>query len=80
MAELAYLITIIAAVPSNQAVKPHRIILTDVEQNVYIESLHITSRQVTPDCPIPWSVDKYVLHGGWQEGVEVIEVNNRRLR
>ncbi len=80
MANLAYLITIIAAVSSNQALEPHRIILTDVGQNVYIETLHITSRQVTPDCPIPWSVDKYVLHGGRQEGVEVIEVNNGRGR
>ena len=79
MAKLAYLITIIAAAASNQALEPHRIILTDVEQNVYIETLHITSRQITPDCPIAWSVDKYILRGGKQEGVEVIEVNNGRL-
>jgi len=80
MAELAYLITIIAAVSSNQTIEPHRIVLTDVEQKVYIETLHITSRQITPDCPIAWSVDKHVLHGGRQEGVEVIEVNNGGLR
>ncbi len=80
MAELAYFITIIAAVSSNQALDPHRIVLTDIEQNVHIETLHITSRQITPDCPIAWSVDKYVLHGGRQEGVEIIDVNNGRLR
>ncbi len=63
-----------------RAVEPFRVVLTDVEQNIYKDTLYITSRNITPDCPVSWSVRKYVLHGGKQEGVEVIEVNNGKLR
>ncbi len=67
-------------ISSAQAVEPFRQVLTDIEQNIYKETLYITSRNITPDCPVSWSVRKYVLHGGKQEGVEVIEVNNGKLR
>jgi hypothetical protein len=63
-----------------RAVESFRQVLTDVEQNIYKDTLHITSRNITPDCPISWSVRKYVLHGGKQDGVEVIDVNNGKLR
>jgi len=63
-----------------RAVEPFRQVLTDIEQNIYKETLYITSRNITPDCPVSWSVRKYVLHGGKQEGVEVIDVNNGKLR
>jgi len=68
-----------AGVSSAHAVETFSLVLTNVEQNVYIETSQLTSRQLTPDCHVPWSVHKYVLHGGKQEGVEVIEVNNGRL-
>ena len=34
------------------------------------------SKTVTPGCPHPWSVSKRTLHGGRQEGVEVVVINN----
>ena len=61
-----------SAVQSNTS----HIILTDVEQNIYEETLLITGSNLTPDCEHSWSVHKYILHGGMQEGVEVLEVNN----
>ncbi len=63
-----------------QAVEPFRQVLTDIEQNIYKETLYITSRNITPDCPVSWSVRKYVLHGGKQDGIDIIDVNNGRLR
>jgi len=63
-----------------KAAEPLQVTVTDVEKNIYVESLNLTSDQVTPDCPYAWSVRKYVLHGGRQEGVEVIDVDNGRLR
>ena len=63
-----------------QAAEPYRIVITDVEKNIYKETAEIAGSEVTPDCPVSWSVRKYVLHGGKQEGVEVIEVNNGKLR
>ncbi len=63
-----------------QAGEPFRVVLTDVEKNIYVEDLHITNQDIAPECPVPWSVHKVVLHGGKQEGVEVIDVDNGKLR
>jgi peroxiredoxin len=70
----------IIGISSAHAVEPFRLVLTDVEQNIYEETANLTSSDLTPDCPVSWLVKKYVLHGGRQEGVEVIEVNNGKLR
>jgi len=80
MLKLVSIIILTMGISSAQAVELFRVVLTDTEQNVYIETLHITNRDLTPDCLVPWSVHKYVLHGGKQEGVEVIEVDNGKLR
>lgn len=62
------------------AAEPFRVVLTDIEQNVYKETILLTSKDMTPDCTISWSVRKHILHGGKQEGVEVIEVDNGKLK
>lgn len=80
MSKLAAIIIVTVWMSSVEAAVPFRVVLADVEKNVYVETLHITSGDITPDCNVPWSVHKYVLHGGKQEGVEVIEVDNGRLR
>jgi peroxiredoxin len=69
----------IIGISSAHAVEPFRLVLTDVEQNIYEETANLTSSDLTPDCPVSWLVKKYVLHGGRQEGVEVLEVNNGKL-
>ncbi|MFH1719928.1 MAG: DUF4432 family protein [Planctomycetota bacterium] len=85
MLRLASVIVLALGVLSSQAglapgAEPFHLVLTDVEENVYEETANITSSEITPDCPVSWSVRKYVLHGGRQEGVEIIEVNNGKLR
>ncbi len=80
MLRWASIIFLTLVISSAQAVEPFRQVLTDVEKNIYEDSLYITSRNITPDCPVSWSVKKNVLHGGKQEGVEVIEVNNGKIR
>jgi len=79
MLRLISLIVVTLGISSTQADEPFRMVLTDVEQNIYKETAHITSSDITPDCPVSWSVRKNILHGGKQEGVEVIEVNNGKL-
>jgi len=79
------IVSILGAVLSTQAgptrgAEPFSLVLTDVEKNIYQETADIAGTDVTPDCPVSWSVRKFVLHGGRQEGVEVIEVNNGKLR
>ena len=63
-----------------QAAEPYRLVLTDVEKNIYKEAAEVAGKEITPACPVAWSVRKSVLHSGRQEGVEIIEVNNGKLR
>jgi hypothetical protein len=70
----------LAGVSAAQAAEPYRVVITDVEKNIYRETVDIAGSDVTPDCPVRWSVHKHILHGGKQEGVEVIDVNNGKLR
>ncbi len=79
MSKLVSLIVVLAGASAAWPAEPFRLVLTDVEHNVYKETAHITSSEVTPDCPVTWSVRKDVLHGGKQDGVEVIEVDNGKL-
>ncbi|MHC4702193.1 MAG: DUF4432 family protein, partial [Planctomycetota bacterium] len=80
MSRLAFIIVVATGISVIQAAEPFRMVLTDVEQNVYKETVEITSSDLTPGSPAAWSVRKYVLHGGRQEGVDAIEVNNGKLR
>lgn len=54
--------------------------LTSVSRNIKIENWECTSRQVTPACAVNWSIRKYVLHGGKQEGVDVIVIDNGAMQ
>ena len=80
MLRLASIIVVAVGIASVQAAEPFRLVLTDVETNIYTETAEITSSEVTPKSPTAWSVRKYVLHGGRQEGVDIVEVNNGKLR
>jgi hypothetical protein len=63
-----------------QAAEPFRQTLISTARNINLAAWETTGREVTPGCPTAWSVRKTVLHGGKQEGVDVIEVDNGRLR
>ncbi len=54
--------------------------LISASQNIRIDTWETTHTQVSPDCPVPWSVRKLVLHGGKQEGVDLIVLDNGRLQ
>lgn len=53
--------------------------LTKTDQNIHVAVWEGKGSAVTPDCPTPWSVRKQTLHGGRQEGVDVILVDNGKL-
>lgn len=53
--------------------------LTDTDLNLNIPSFITDATRCTPACPVPWSFRKFTLHGGRQEGVDLIEINNGRL-
>ncbi|HEU0173072.1 MAG TPA: aldose 1-epimerase family protein [Blastocatellia bacterium] len=58
---------------------PFRQILTSVSRNIHLDTWQVTHRDFDFKSAAPWSVQKYTLRGGKQEGVDVIVVNNGRL-
>jgi len=58
---------------------PVRQTLTSAARNVHLDNWEVTHRDVDLKTSAQWSVRKYTLHGGRQEGVDVIVVNNGTL-
>lgn len=57
-----------------------REVLTSTEQSVNVEVWAASSRELTPDCPHDWSITKDVLQGGRQEGVDIVTIDNGRMK
>lgn len=53
--------------------------LTSVSRNLHLDTWQISSRELDLKTKAAWSVKKLTLHGGKQEGVDVIVVNNGKL-
>jgi hypothetical protein len=64
---------------SGTAGRPHKKTLTSVKDNLLVETWGVAAEEITPRAP-GWSVKKMTLHGGKQEGVDVIVVDNGRLK
>lgn len=62
-----------------EAAKIYRQTLLSARDGIRIDDWAIESRAVTPGCPVPWSIRKLALHGGKQEGVDLVILNNGRL-
>src|SRR5690349_9107065 len=75
------LIVILLAAPAVNAQlgAPYRKTITSVEGNTRTEEWRVTPRDLRLPAQIPWSIHKMTLHGGKQEGVDVIVVDNGRL-
>lgn len=63
--------------PSATAAEPFRQVLTSTLRGVRTEQWTLTHRDL--GTPTPWSIRKLTLHGGRQEGVDVIVVDNGLL-
>ncbi|HEY0074317.1 MAG TPA: DUF4432 family protein, partial [Abditibacteriaceae bacterium] len=59
--------------------EPFRQVLIGAQENLRVETLEINSQDVTPDSS-HWSIRKLTLHGGKQEGVDLIIVDNGKLQ
>lgn len=62
------------------AAEPIRHVLTSAERGIHVEQWSIDQNVLSAPGAKSWSVSKSTLHGGKQEGVDVIVVNNGRLR
>lgn len=54
--------------------------LISAARNLHLGDCTFDSRILAPDCPTPWSIHMQRLHGGKQEGVDLITIDNGRLR
>ena len=68
-----------ALFPAGLAAQDFHETLTDTSTNTWVENFSIDGGP-TSDGNVAWSVRKYTLRGGKQDGVDVVEVNNGRLR
>lgn len=57
---------------------PLIITLTSVQKNIHLDAWQIKGSDVTPERP-DWTISKQTLHGGKQEGVDLITVDNGKL-
>jgi hypothetical protein len=73
-------VALIVAMPDEPASgQSTRYVLTSVERNIDPQDWQITARDtgVAPD--VPWSVRRQRLHGGKQDGVDLIVIDNGRM-
>ena len=73
-------VSVILATPNaHLSAQTTRYVLTSVEQNVDVGDWQVGAREtgITPDAQ--WSVRRQRLHGGKQDGVDVIVIDNGRM-
>ena len=59
----------------------HYQILTSTKRDTHAESWQLTSSDFPSyNGNVRWSINKRTLHGGKQEGVDLVEVDNGRLQ
>jgi Domain of unknown function (DUF4432) len=56
-----------------------RYVLTSVEQNIDLGDWQIAARDTGIGVDVPWSVRRLRLHGGKQDGVDLIAIDNGRM-
>lgn len=77
MSRLAALALILGTTAMAQ---PYQQTLISVGRNVNLAGWETSAKAVTPDCPVAWTIKKVTLHGGKQEGVELILLDNGKLQ
>lgn len=81
MLRTACVLAVVMGLPrSVPAEETYRALFTSVKDNRSTETAEIKSRVVTPDCPVAWSVRKLTLHGGKQQGVELVVIDNGKMQ
>jgi len=65
---------------SSASAKPYRMVLSDTQTDKNIAEFDLDRADLKNGSNENWSVRKTTLHGGRQEGVEIIEVDNGKLK
>ena len=73
-------LAVVMCISTQLPAETYRSVITSVTHNRRTETAEIKSRVVTPECPVKWSVSKRTLHGGKQQGVELVVIDNGRIQ
>jgi galactose mutarotase-like enzyme len=78
---LPLLVTTLTLATTGQqpATQSTRYVLTSVEKNIDLEAWKISARDTGVAPGIPWSVRRERLHGGKQDGVDLLHIDNGRM-
>src|SRR4029077_10290341 len=84
VAAMSCLILCAIALPSLARAEPaadsaHRYALTSAQENLRTESFELSEQKLPGTGSQPWSIRKTTLHGGKQEGVELVTIDNGTL-
>jgi hypothetical protein len=66
-------------VPAFAADEPYRLVITSATGHTRTDAKTVLGSEVTPGCPTAWKIEKTTLHGGQQEGVELVTIDNGKL-
>src|SRR5437763_242401 len=58
----------------------HRFQFISAAKNIGHADTKFGSADLTPDCPTPWSVEFKTLHGGKQDGVKLLTLDNGKMQ
>ena len=75
-----FIVAFVVAMPASPGrAQSRRYVLTSVEQNIDVENWQITAREAGIAPEAGWSVRRQRLHGGRQDGVDLIVIDNGRM-
>src|SRR5688572_3125218 len=69
----------IATPDSTVRAQHNRYVLTSVQKNIDVGDWRIDARKTGVAPGVPWSVRRWRLHGGKQDGVDLIAIDNGKL-
>lgn len=76
---LLFVVFLVSVVAQGSAQEPARFSLSPMAADVNEADWQVAAKDITPGCQHAWSVKKFTLNGGRQQGVETIVVNNGEI-
>ncbi len=74
------MVNLVLLVAASMSADPIQAVLINQTDNINRETWSLTSMDAGSSSKTPWKISKTRLHGGKQEGVDVVEIDNGRLR
>ncbi len=74
------MLTLVLIISASLSAEPIRTVLINRADNINQETWSLSSKEAGSSSKTSWKITKARLHGGKQEGVDTVEIDNGRLR